>query len=351
MGALLACAPMRALVLTGHGGPEVVELADLPLPEPGPGEVRVRVRAAALNHLDLWVRAGWPALKLTFPHVLGADMAGVVDAVGPGAPASLAGRRVVVVPGLSCGRCAACLAGDENLCREFRLLGEHRSGGQAEALVVPAGNVVELPETIDFSTAAALPVTFQTAWHMLTARAPIGPGSWLLVHAAGSGVGSAAVQIGRLFGATVIATAGSDAKCERARALGAEHVVNSARDDFLEVVKRVTAKRGVDVVFEHTGTATWDRSVRALRTGGTLVTCGATAGWDARLDLRYLFTRQIALVGSTMGTRAELLQVVQHVAAGRLAPVIDRVLPLEQGREAQALLASRQPFGKLVLQP
>jgi NADPH:quinone reductase-like Zn-dependent oxidoreductase len=342
---------MRALVLTAHGGPEVVTIADLELPEPGPGEVRVRVRAAALNHLDLWVRAGWPGLELPFPHVLGADMAGVVEALGPGVPEALRNKRVVVVPGVSCGRCGFCLAGQENLCRHFELLGEHRTGGQAEALVVPATNVLELPDSVDFVTAAALPVTFQTAWHMLTARATIGPGSWLLVHAAGSGVGSAAVQIGRLFGANVIATAGTDEKCARAKALGADHVVNSATGNFLDEVKRLTGRRGVDVVFEHTGTATWDRSVRALRQGGALVSCGATSGWDARIDLRYLFTRQISLLGSTMGTRAELALLVQHLAAGRLRPLVDRVMPLSEGREAQALLESRGLFGKLVLEP
>jgi NADPH:quinone reductase-like Zn-dependent oxidoreductase len=258
---------------------------------------------------------------------------------------------VVVVPGRSCGECAACLGGRENLCRKFELFGEHLSGGAATYACVPVANVLPLPDAMPFVQAAALPVTFQTAWHMLTARAPVGPGSWHLVHAAGSGVGSAAVQIGRLFGATVIATAGTDAKCERAKALGADHVVNSGREDFLEVVRRLTGRRGVDVVFEHTGTATWDRSLRALVQGGRLVTCGATSGWDARVDLRYLFTRQLDLLGSTMGTRAELAEIVRLVAAGRLAPVIDRVLPLDEGRAALALLESRATFGKLVLEP
>jgi NADPH:quinone reductase-like Zn-dependent oxidoreductase len=342
---------MRALVLRGHGGPEQVSVETLPDPTPGPGEVRVRVRAAALNHLDLWVRAGWPQLRLSFPHILGADMAGEVDALGLGAPASLLGQRVVVVPGVTCRRCAQCLAGRENLCREFHLLGEHVSGGQAEYLCISAENVLPLPAAISFVDAASLPVTFQTAWHMLTARAPVGPGSWLLVHAAGSGVGSAAVQIGKLFGATVIATAGTDEKCERARALGADFAVNYASQDFLSEVRRLTGKRGVDVVFEHTGTATWDRSLRALTNGGKLVTCGATTGFDGALDLRFLFTRQIDILGSTMGTRAELLTVLGHVAAGRLKPVVDRVLPLEEGVQAQALLESRQTFGKLVLAP
>jgi NADPH:quinone reductase-like Zn-dependent oxidoreductase len=340
---------MRALVLNGHGGLDRLSLATLPDPEPGPGEVRVRLHAAALNHLDVWVRKGWPQLKLTFPHVMGSDMAGIVDAVGPGAPAHLHGRRVVVVPGLSCGACEFCLAGNDNLCRDFRLLGEHVSGGEAELICVPAANVLPLPDAIDFQTAAALPVTFQTAWHMLTARAPVGPGTWLLVHAAGSGVGSAAVQIGRLVGATVIATAGSDEKCARALALGADHVINYERQDFSAEVRRLTDKRGVDVVFEHTGEATWERSLRSLRQGGKLVTCGATTGPVGNLDLRFLFTRQIDLLGSTMGTRAELATVLRHVAAGKLRPVIDRVLPLSEALEAQTLLETRQLFGKLLL--
>ncbi len=342
---------MRALLLRGHGGPDQVALGELPTPEPGPGEVRVAVRAAALNHLDLWVRRGWPALKLTFPHVLGSDMAGVVDALGPGAPAWLLGRRVVVVPGLSCGDCMACLRGTENLCRDFRLLGEHLSGGQAEALCVPASNVLPIADSLPFPVAAALPVTFQTAWHMLTARAPVGPSSWLLVHAAGSGVGSAAVQIGRLFGATVVATATGTDKCVRAKALGADVVVDTSREDFLDVVRRVTGRRGVDVVFEHTGEATWEHSVRALAPGGRLVTCGATTGHVGTLDLRYLFTRQIDLLGSTMGTRAELAEVLRLVEAGRLTPVIDRTMPLAEGLQAQALLEERRVFGKVVLEP
>ncbi len=342
---------MRALIMRGHGGLDRVSLADLEEPEPGPGEVRVRVRAAALNHLDLWVREGWPALKLEFPHVFGSDMAGEVDKTGPGVPSSLLGARVAVVPGLSCGRCEHCLAGNDNLCRRFQLLGEQVSGGEAEWLVVPARNVLPLPERLGFIEAAALPVTFQTAWHMLTVRAPVGPGSWLLVHAGGSGVGSAAIQIGKLFGATVIATAGTDEKCERARALGADVTVNYARDDFQEVVRAETAKRGVDVVFEHTGQATWEKSLRSVATGGRVVLCGATSGHDAKLDLRFVFTRQISILGSTMGTRAELARVLALAGRGRLRPIVDRTLPLSAGVSAQGLLESRAVFGKIVLEP
>jgi NADPH:quinone reductase-like Zn-dependent oxidoreductase len=341
---------MKALYLKSHGGPEAVEVGTLPDPHAGPGEVRVRVRAAALNHLDLWVRAGWPSLKLPFPHILGADMAGEVDEVGPGADAALRGQRVVVVPGLSCGACPQCLAGRDNYCRRAMLMGEHAGGGQAEFIVVPARNVLPLPSNVSFVDAAALPVTFQTAWHMLTSRAPVGPLSWVLVHAGGSGVGSAGVQIAKLFGATVIATAGSDAKCDRAKKLGADHVVNYTRQDFLEEVRRLTARRGVDVVFEHTGQATWEKSIRSLAIGGNLVTCGATSGYKGDVDIRYLFARRIGILGSTMGTRAELESIVAMVAQGRLKPIIDKVLPLAEGKTAQALLESRDVFGKIVLE-
>lgn len=342
---------MRALVLRGHGGPDQVSLTDLPDPLPRPGEVRVRVRAAALNHLDLWVRAGWPQLKLSFPHVMGSDMAGEIDLLGEGVSPTLAGKRVVVSPGLSCGRCRHCLAGRENLCRHFTLLGEHVSGGQAEYLCVPATHVIELPDAIGFVDAAALPVTFQTAWHMLVAHARVSPATTVLVHAASSGVGSAAIQIAKLFGARVIATTAGAGKCERAVALGADHVIDRTAEDTYQAVKKLTDRQGVDVVFEHTGTATWDTSLRCLGTGGTLVSCGATTGHDARLDLRFLFARQVSIIGSTMGTRAELLEIIRHVAAGRLRPVVDRVLPLSQGLEAQALLERGGHFGKLVLEP
>jgi NADPH:quinone reductase-like Zn-dependent oxidoreductase len=309
----------------------------------------LRVRAGALNQLDIWVRKGWPQLKLAFPHVCGADFAGEIDAVGAGVDAKRIGTRVVVVPGVSCGHCPACLAGKDNLCRTFHLMGEHAPGGHAEYVCVPERQVLPIPANVSFTDAASLPVTFQTAWHMLASRAPVGPASWVLIHAAGSGVGSAAIQIAKLFGATVIATAGSDAKVERAKQLGADFGINYSTQDFLDEVKKLTGKRGVDVVFEHTGEATWQKSVRALAIGGNLVTCGATTGYNGAIDIRYLFAKQIGLLGSTMGTRAELNEILQHVSSGRLKPIIGQVLPLSEGRQAQELLSSRQIFGKIVL--
>jgi NADPH:quinone reductase-like Zn-dependent oxidoreductase len=342
---------MKAVAIRAHGGPEVVELQDLPEPRPGPGQVVVRVRAAALNHLDIWVRKGWPGLKLSFPHVLGSDVAGVVEEVAPGVAGVKAGDEVVVNPSLGCGRCERCLAGRENLCRRFVILGEHVSGGQAERLAVAADHVLPKPAGLSFPEAAAVPLTFMTAWHALVRRAGLRLGETVLVHAAGSGVGVAAVQIAKLLGARVIATAGSGAKLEKARALGADHVVNYETQDFVQEVRKLTEKRGVEVVFEHVGKKTWEGSLLAAGVGGRIVTVGATTGYDPVTDLRHVFFRQLSILGSTMGTAADLMEVLRFVGEGRLRPVVDRVLPLGEARAAQGLLAERAQFGKIVLEP
>jgi NADPH:quinone reductase-like Zn-dependent oxidoreductase len=342
---------MKAVTIRAHGGLDALREEVLPDPEAGPGRVVVRVKAVALNHLDVWVRRGWPGLKLAFPHVLGSDVSGVVEAVGPGAAGVAVGDEVVLNPGLSCGRCAACLAGDDVLCPAYAILGEHVAGGYAEKVSAPAQNVLPKPRNLSFDEAACVPLTFLTAWHALVARAQVRLGETVLVHAAGSGVGSAAVQIAKLLGATVIATAGSDAKCERARALGADHAVNYATADFLAEVRRLTGKRGVDVVFEHVGKATWERSLLALTRGGRLVTVGATTGFDPPTDLRHVFYRSLSVLGSTMGSKGELFRVLALVEAGKLRPVLDRVLPLAEAGAAQKLLEDRQQFGKIVLNP
>jgi NADPH:quinone reductase-like Zn-dependent oxidoreductase len=326
-----------------------VNLEDLPDPRPGPGQVVVAVEAAALNHLDIWVRKGWPGLKLAFPHVLGSDVAGVVEAVGAGVDGVKAGDAVVVNPSLGCGRCERCLSGEENLCRRFAILGEHVSGGQAEKLAVPARNVLPKPARLSFEEAAAVPLTFMTAWHALVARARVRPGETVLVHAAGSGVGVAAVQIAKLLGARVIATAGSDAKLEKARGLGADEVVNYETQDFVQEVRRLTDKKGAEVVFEHVGKKTWEQSILAAAIGGRIVTVGATTGYDPLTDLRHVFFRQLSILGSTMGTAGELVEVLRFVGEGKLRPVVDRVLPLADARAAQALLADRAQFGKIIL--
>jgi NADPH:quinone reductase-like Zn-dependent oxidoreductase len=344
---------MKAMVMDGHGGPEVLRLAEIPDPVASPGRVVVCVKAVALNHLDIWVRKGWPGLDLAWPHVLGADVAGVVEEVGPGLEASgiAPGMEVVLNPGLSCGRCEECLAGRDNLCRRYAILGEHVAGGYAGKVSVPAANVLPKPPDLPFEQAACIPLVFLTAWHALVARARVRPGETVLVHAAGSGVGSAAVQVARLLGARVIATAGSPEKCEKALALGAHHAIDYERTDFLKEAKLLTGRRGVDVVFEHTGKATWERSLGALVNGGRLVTVGATTGYDPPTDLRHVFYRQLSIIGSTMGSKAELFQVLRFVEEGRLRPVLDRVLPLADARQAQDLLSRREQFGKVVLVP
>ncbi|HSN91316.1 MAG TPA: zinc-binding dehydrogenase [Anaeromyxobacteraceae bacterium] len=342
---------MKAMVIRAHGGPEVVEMADLPEPSAGPGQVLVRVRAAALNHLDVWVRRGFPGLRLSFPHVLGSDVAGVVEAVGPGAAGVAAGDAVVVNPSLGCGRCERCLSGAENLCPSFAILGEHLPGGMCELVAVPARNVLPMPARLSFEEAAAVPLVFMTAWHALVERARVAPGETVLVHAAGSGVGSAAVQVAKLLGARVIATAGTDAKLRKAVALGADHAVNYETQDFLAEVRRIVGRRGVEVVFEHVGKTTWEKSILAAGIGGRIVTVGATTGHDPLTDLRHVFYRQLSILGSTMGTGGDLARVLRFVEAGKLRPVLDRVLPLSEARGAQELLAERAQFGKIVLVP
>jgi NADPH:quinone reductase-like Zn-dependent oxidoreductase len=342
---------MKAVAIREHGGPEVVRLEDLPDPQPGPGQVVVAVKAAALNHLDIWVRKGWPGLKLAFPHVLGSDVAGVVEAAGAGVEGVKAGDAVVVNPSLGCGRCERCLSGHENLCRRFAILGEHVSGGMAQRVAVPARNVMAKPARLSFEEAAAVPLTFMTAWHALVARAKVRPGETVLVHAAGSGVGVAAVQIAKLLGARVIATAGSDAKLEKARSLGADEVVNYETQDFVQEARRLTDRKGVDVVFEHVGKKTWEKSILAVGIGGRITTVGATTGFDPLTDLRHVFFRQISILGTTMGTAGDLLEVLRFVGEGRLRPVVDRTLPLAEARAGQELLADRAQFGKIVLVP
>ncbi len=342
---------MRAIGFHRHGGPEVLEMLEIATPTPKAREVRVRVKAVALNHLDVWVRQGWPGLKLELPHVLGSDIAGVVDAVGAEISDLTPGQEVLVNPGLSCGACERCLKGDDNLCRAYQIIGENCRGGYAEFVCVPRQNILPKPRALSFEQAACLPLTFLTAWTMLARRAQLQPGETVLIHAAGSGVGSAGVQIAKLLGARVIATASTDAKLARARELGADLTINYATHDFAQEVKRLTERRLVDVVFEHTGSDTFEKSIACLPYGGRLVTCGATSGHDVKLDLRVLFYKRLSLLGSTMGSKGDLFRILQLVEAGRLSPVLDRTLPLEKAAEAHGLLENRQGFGNIVLLP
>ncbi len=341
---------MSAVTLRAHGGPEVLQLEQLPLPVPGPGEVRVRIRAVALNHLDIWVRKGGPAFKLHYPHMLGADIVGEIDAVGDGVTRAV-GEKVVVQPGLSCMRCAQCLSGHDNLCREYKILGEHASGGYGEAIVVPVVNIAPYPGELSWTDAAAAILPFLTAWQMVVHKARVAPGDVVLVQGAGSGIGVAAIQIAKLYGARVIATASTKEKLARAVALGADEVIDYTSTDFVAAARQATGKRGVDAVIEHVGGDTFAGSIRAVRAGGRVVTCGATAGFHPNIDLRHIFFRQVEVLGSTMGSKADLLAVLGHVAAKRLVPVVDRVLPLAQAAEAHGVLERREAFGKIVLVP
>lgn len=340
---------MRAVRFHRHGGPEVLQAEDAPDPPLRPGWVLVRVRACALNHLDIWQRQGLERVKIPLPHISGADVAGELAALGEGVTDLGEGMRVMLQPGLSCGRCRFCLSGADNFCAHYDVLGYQSAGGYAELVTVPAANVIPLPDAIDFVTAAAFPLSFLTAWHMLVGRARLTERDVVLVVSAGSGVGQAAVQIARAFGARVLATAGGERKLARARELGAEAAIDHYAADVVARVRGLTAGRGVDVVVEHVGTATWDRSLRCLARGGRLVTCGATTGHDAALDLRHLFARQLSLLGSYMGGKPELLRAAAMFFRGLFTPVIDRTFPLSEAADAQRHMEAREHFGKVVL--
>src|SRR5260370_647935 len=340
---------MEAVLFRKDGGPDVLTYEDAPKPEIRPNEVLVRVRACALNHLDLWVRRGIPGVPIPLPHIPGSDISGEIAQVGAEVSTVRVGQKVVLAPLVSCGKCSACMAGLDNHCRQATNLGYMIDGGCAEFVRAPEVNCLPYPENLSFEEAASIPLVFQTAWHMLLARAELQPGEDVLVLGAGSGVGSAAIQIAKFFGARVIATAGSDEKLQKAKQLGADHLINHKTQKIRDEVRRITSKRGVDVVFEHVGTATWDDSFASLAPGGRLVTCGATTGYDAKVDLRFLFSRQLSLLGSYMGTKSELHSVMRLVASGRFKPVVDRIFPLAACAQAHAYLESGSQFGKVVL--
>ena len=342
---------MKAVIFSQHGGPEVLQYTEAPDPQIKANEVLVEVRACALNHLDVWVRAGLPGIKIPLPHILGDDVAGVVREAGELVTWTKPGDEVMVQPGVSCGHCVECLAGRDNMCDEYDMIGYRRDGGYAELLSVPGVNVIPKPEHLSWPEAAALPLVTLTAWHMLVTQARVQPGEDVLVHAAGSGVGSLGIQIAKLRGARVIATASSDEKRTKARELGADETVNYTRDDWPKEVKKLTNGRGVDVVFEHTGAATWPGSIVSLKKGGRLVTCGATSGFDAPTDLRQVFYRHLTILGSMMGSKAELLSAMNFIGTGQIRAVVDRTLPLAEARKAHNLMEDRAQFGKLVLIP
>jgi len=341
---------MKAAFIRKCGGPEVLEVGELPKPSVKPDQVRVRVRYAALNHLDIWVRKGLPSLKMTFPHILSGDASGVVDAIGELVTHVKVGDEVIVHPGVSCGHCADCLAGWESLCLEYRILGEHVSGTTAEFVSVPAANIFLKPASLSMKDAAAIPLVMTTAWQMAVVRGKVSPRDTLLIYAAGSGVSSAAIQIAKLHGAKVIATAGSDAKMALAKNLGADWVLNHQDPNFVANVRNIVGKRGVDLILDHVGKTTWGNNIKLLRRGGKMVICGASSGADAPTDLAHLFYRQLELVGSTMGSKADFPAILNLLGEGRLRAVVDRTFSLADVAEAHRYLESRAQFGKILIE-
>lgn len=340
---------MKAVRIHEFGGPEVLKHEEAPDPELRKDHVLIRIHACALNHLDLWVRKGLPGVKL--PHILGSDIAGEIAECGEYITDLKPGTRVLLSPMLFCGHCEMCNTGRQNFCPQFAVLGNNAEGGNCELIAVPRVNVIPIPDWLSFTDAASVPLVFLTAWHMLVGNAKLRAGQTVLVMGASSGVGSAAIQICKMLGGTVITTAGNDQKLAKARELGADYTIDHYKQKISDEVKRITNRRGVDIVFEHVGTATWAECIKSMKYGGTLVTCGATTGYDASLDLRMLFARQLSLLGSYMGSEGELDEILKHVFAGKLKPVVDRTFPLSETRAAHEYLANGEQFGKVVVLP
>jgi NADPH:quinone reductase-like Zn-dependent oxidoreductase len=342
---------MKAVRFHEHGGPEVLRYEDAPEPKIQANEVLVKVKACALNHLDIWLRVGVRRWTLPMPRIVGSDISGEVAEVGALVTRVKPGDRVLLCPGISCGQCEACFKGLDSACRSYTLFGVMVDGGYAEYVKSPEVNVVPIPGDLSFDEAAAVPLVFITAWHMLFTRAGLKAGEDVLVIGAGSGVGTAAVQIAKLVGARVIATAGADWKLEKARALGADEVINHSTQSIAAEVRRITDKRGVDVVFEHVGAAVWEDCFESLATYGRLVTCGTTSGPEVKLNLQILYGRQRSVLGSFMGSKAELLEALKFIGQRKLKAVIDSAFPLKDAAEAQKKMESREFFGKILLHP
>lgn len=340
---------MKAVYFNKHGGPDVLVYGELDDPKPGRGEVLLDVRATSVNHLDLFVRRGSPGIKVSFPHIPGCDAAGVVVDKGAGVGGFAAGDRVLVDPSISCGRCEFCIRGDATLCTTFKVLGEHVSGASAERLVVPAVNLVRIPDDFSFEEAAAVPMVFVTAWRMLITRGRVRAGEDVLVLGAAAGVGTACIQIAKRAGARVFAAASSDEKLELCRELGADVLIDYSKEDFTKRVREETGRRGVDVCVDYVGKDTWVKSLRSLAQGGRLLTCGATTGYDPNTDLRHIFYRQLEVIGSTMGTRNDLESALKLIFRGEMRPVIGKIMDLEEAAEAHRLMEERKVLGKIVI--
>ena len=341
---------MKAVRFHSFGNAEVLRYEDAPKPTLGPADILVNLRASALNHLDVWVRSGAREKKISLPHIPGSDGAGQVAEVGSEVRSVRAGDCVLIYPGISCGRCEYCRARKENLCSTYHVLGTLEDGTYAEFVRIPAVNAVRIPEGMDFHQASAFPLVFLTAWHMLVTLANLQRGETVLVHGARSGVGSAGIQVAKLMGARVITTVGTDDGIAKSKDIGADEVINYRSTDFVEEIRRLTDKRGVDVVFEHIGGEVFEKSLTVIRKGGRLVTCGATTEYVGKVDLRYVYSRHLTIFGSFMGTKAELLEALKFFEQAKLFPVIDKVFPLSQAAEAQRRMEERKHFGKIVLE-
>lgn len=341
---------MKATGFYEHGDIDQLKSIQLPQPEPGPAEVLINVKAVALNHLDLWVLQGLPRLNLEMPHIGGSDIAGLIAGLGDGVAGFQVGQRVVVNPTLSCGDCEWCRRGEDSLCDQFGVIGEHARGGMAEYVVVPARNLMLMPDDFPFAGAAAAPLVFLTAWRALITRGQVRPGEDVLILGASGGVASAAIQIARLAGARVYAVTSSPEKTEKARALGADWAVDRTQQQWSEAVFEATNRRGVDLVLENVGAATWFDSLRSAKKGGRIVTYGATSGPRPQTDIRYIFWKQLSILGTTMSTRSEFYDVMNLVWQGKLKPVVDSVFPMEQAQAAYRRLQAGEQFGKVVIE-
>jgi len=345
---------MKAVVFEQHGGPEVLQYRDVEVPKVGPGEVLIRVKAAGANYNDIWARRGLPGMEIILPHISGSDVAGVVEEVGSQVTRFKAGDEVIVHPALSCRSCAACTRGEEFFCREFKIYGFQTGpldGGHAQYVKVPEVNVVPKPANLSWEEAGSLALVLLTVWRMLVSRARVKAGDFVLIWGAAGGLGSMAVQICRLFNAIPIAVASDDGKLARIRELGAAHTINRKTQDVYQEVRRITQRQGVDIVFEHVGADTFPISVRSLRWGGTLVTCGATSGFEAAVDVRYLWNKQLNFLGSHMGSKAELLDALRFVESGQLKPLVSTILPLKEVPQGQRLMEENRVVGKIVYIP
>ncbi|HYG99192.1 MAG TPA: zinc-binding dehydrogenase [Terriglobales bacterium] len=340
---------MKAIRFHEFGGPEVLRYEDVPDPVVRKDHVLVRIRACALNHLDIWCRKGVPGVNL--PHINGSDISGEIFELGEYITDLKVGQRVLLVPMSFDNICPKCVAGQQNFCPQFTVMGYKNDGGNCDLIAVPRVNVVPIPDWLGYDEAASVPLVFLTAWHMLVGRAQIRPGQTVLVLGGSSGVGTAAIQICKMFNCTVITTAGDEHKLEKAKQLGADYLIDHYKQSISEEVKRITGKQGVDIVFEHVGRVTWTESMKALKPGGTVVTCGATTGPEAGIDLRFVYSRQLSMLGSFMGNMADFHEVMSHIFSGRLKPVVDRTFPLSETQAAHEYLEKSAMFGKVVLNP